>query len=92
MNYYTLPTELQAKFTDSFLKEMDIVQPKVIIPVSKEVEQTLQQMRKCGKLKVPIAARLKHPYHCSIRTNYDDGKRDYLDAIGKHAGPIMQDT
>lgn len=45
---------------------MDIVQPKVIVPLSKEVEQTLKKMIKEEKLSYPVAPRLPHPYYCSI--------------------------
>lgn len=65
-NFYDLPSPLPTTFTDSFIEEMDIVQPKVIVPLSKEVEQTLKQMIKSGGLGYPLAERLPHPYYCSI--------------------------
>lgn len=66
LNYYDLPAPLPTTFTDSFIEEMDIVKPKVIVPLSKEVEQTLKQMIKSGRLRYPLAERLPHPYYCSI--------------------------
>ncbi len=66
LNYYDLPLPLPTTFTESFIAEMDIVQPKVIIPLSKEVEQTLKKMTKEGRLSYPMAQRLPHPYYCSI--------------------------
>ena len=65
-NYYELPSPLQTTFTKSFLAEMSFVQPKVIIPLSKEVELTLKEMMKEGKLNYPVVPRLPHPYYCSI--------------------------
>lgn len=66
LNYYDLPSSLTTTFTDSFIEEMDIVQPKVIVPLGKEVEKTLKQMIKSGRLRYPLAERLPHPYYCSI--------------------------
>lgn len=45
---------------------MDIVQPKVIVPLTKEVEQTLKKMIKNDRLRYPLAERIQHPYYCSI--------------------------
>jgi Domain of unknown function (DUF4918) len=66
LNYYDLPLPLPTIFTNSFIAEMEFVQPKVIVPLSKEVEQTLKKMIKEGRLRYPVAPRLLHPYYCSI--------------------------
>jgi hypothetical protein len=66
VNYYDLLPPLPTIFTESFIAEMDIVQPKVIVPLSKEVEQTLKKMIKEEKLSYPVAPRLPHPFYCSI--------------------------
>lgn len=84
VNYHELPRDLQHKFTETFIKEMNIIQPKVIIPVSKEVHKTLIQMQKDKRLKTSIGPRLNHPYHCSIKTNFQKGKEEYLQTIYKH--------
>lgn len=81
LNYYDLPSPLPTIFTDSFIKEMDIVQPKVIVPLSKEVEQTLQQMIKNGRLRYPLAERLPHPYDCSIGKRATKYKQIYVKKI-----------
>lgn len=80
-NYYNLPSHLSDTFTESFLKEMDLVQPKVIIPLSKEVEQTLIGMKKRGKLNYSIASRLPHPYYCSIGDRALKYKDIYVEKI-----------
>jgi hypothetical protein len=81
LNYYDLPSPLPTTFTDSFIEEMDIVQPKVIVPLSKEVEQTLKQMINNGRLRYPIAKRLPHPYYCSIGKRVTRYKEIYVNKI-----------
>jgi hypothetical protein len=80
LNYYDLPSPLP-NFTDSFIEEMDIVQPIVIVPLSKEVEQTLQQMTNNGRLRYPLAERLPHPYYCSIGKRATKYKQIYVKKI-----------
>ncbi|MDV2885513.1 DUF4918 family protein [Alkalihalophilus pseudofirmus] len=55
LNYYDLPSPLPTIFTDSFIEEMNIVQPKVIVPLSKEVNQTLLKMVNEGRLRYPLS-------------------------------------
>ncbi|MGG4490927.1 uracil-DNA glycosylase family protein [Metabacillus idriensis] len=81
LNYYKLPHHLANAFTESFINEMDIVNPKVIIPLSKEVEKTLEHMVRTKKLNYPVAPRLPHPYYCSIGENTGKYKKEYLNAI-----------
>lgn len=79
--YYKLPSPLSTTFTDSFIAEMDIVQPKVIVPLSEEVEKTLKQMIRDGRLQYPIVERLPHPYYCSIGKNAIRYKQVYVNKI-----------
>jgi hypothetical protein len=81
LNYYDLPESLPSIFTDSFIEEMNIVEPKIIVPLSQMVEKTLKQMKKEGKLQYPIASRLPHPYYCSIGQNAKKYKEVYLKKI-----------
>ncbi|MDR0139214.1 DUF4918 family protein [Metabacillus idriensis] len=81
LNYYNLPSHLVNIFTESFIDEMEIVKPKMIIPLSVEVEKTLKDLAKSEKLNYLIAPRLHHPYHCSIGKNAEKSKREYLKAI-----------
>ena len=81
LNYYDLPGSLSETFTSSFITEMEIVKPSVIIPLSEKVEQTLKQMVNKGDLRYPIAERLAHPYFCSIGKNEPKYKQIYLEKI-----------
>ncbi|MCG7344050.1 DUF4918 family protein [Sporosarcina sp. ACRSL] len=81
LNYYKLPLPLQKVFTASFIEEMDILQPAMIVPVSKEVEKTLKKMVKDGELKFQVADRLPHPYYSSIKTNEASCRKMYMDLI-----------
>lgn len=60
---------------------MRIVQPKVMIPLGREVESTLQTMVRSGDLTYPIATRLPHPFFSSIGSNTSSCMKDYLDTI-----------
>lgn len=81
LNYDKLPSYLPSFFTDSFIGEMAIVQPKLIIPLGEKVEQTLRQMKQDGRLNYPLAKRLPHPFYCSIPTNTISCKQKYVDSI-----------
>ncbi|WP_391207752.1 uracil-DNA glycosylase family protein [Psychrobacillus sp. L4] len=85
INYYELPKHLQATFTDSFIDEMDLVQPTFIVPLSEEVEKTLKQMTAEGRLKHPLAKRLPHPYYCSIGKNVEIYRKNYVDLINEYS-------
>lgn len=83
LNYYDLPPFLIPSFIDSFVMEMNIVQPKIVIPLSKEVEKSLQEMVKNGKLNFPIGERLPHPYWCSIGARAAQYRNIYVERINK---------
>mgnify|MGYP001222854257 CR=1 FL=1 len=53
-NYHKIRQPIQARFTENFIEEMDIVKPTVIIPLGVEVANTLKRMKKEGKLQYPI--------------------------------------
>lgn len=61
LNYYELPSTIQNIFTNTFIEEMKIVQPKVIIPLGVEVERSLRKMAKSNRLTYPVENRLPHP-------------------------------
>ena len=86
LNYYDLPPALIPSFTDSFIMEMEIVQPKVIIPLSKKVEQSLHEMARSGKLNYAIGERLPHPYWCSIGERAVQYKDVYIERINDWGG------
>ena len=81
LNYYDLPSPLPTFFTHTFIEEMELVKPKVIVPLSERVEQTLKQMEMDGRLRYPIAKRLPHPYYCSIGRNAERFKEIYVNKI-----------
>lgn len=81
LNYNRLPSPLPTTFTESFIAEMDIVQPKIIVPLSIEVEKTLKQMKKDKRLNYRLAPRLPHPYYCSIGKRPVKYKEVYLKRI-----------
>ncbi|MGN7407945.1 uracil-DNA glycosylase family protein [Sporosarcina sp. SAFN-010] len=85
-NYYILPRNVRHHFTASFVEEMKIVQPSLIVPLSEEVGRTLRQMAKDGQLDYPIAERLPHPLHCSFPTNLKKSRMRYHKCIEQHTG------
>ena len=88
MNYFDLPTPLESVFTDSFLSEMEIVRPKMIIPLSKDVEQALNKMTEEGRLNYPVGPRLPHPYYCSFGKREDKYKEKYVNRITSSMGRL----
>ncbi|WP_409305568.1 uracil-DNA glycosylase family protein [Peribacillus sp. SCS-155] len=88
-NYYRLPNHLQTQFTNGFIKEMEIVKPKTIIPLSKQVEKTINRMQVQNLInpQILIAQALAHPYYYSnFRTRYNRGIKTYIEAIEKYTG------
>ena len=83
LNYYDLPSPLPTFFTHTFIEEMELVKPKVIVPLSERVEQTLKQMEMDGRLRYPIAERLPHPYYCSIGRNAERFKEIYVNKMNE---------
>ncbi|MEO2077381.1 MAG: uracil-DNA glycosylase family protein [Bacillus sp. (in: firmicutes)] len=82
VNYYELGEELQREFTYGFIKEMEIIQPQVIIPLSKKVKKTLMQMKKENLLDAKIAPPLSHPYYYSnFKSRYEEGFEKYKEVI-----------
>lgn len=65
-NYSELPSYLPDIFTSNFIEEMRIVKPKIIIPLSKDVERTLKEMKEAKRIDFDIAPRLNHPRWCNI--------------------------
>lgn len=84
LNYYDLPSSLHKTFTASFIAEMDIVQPKMIVHLSEKIGKILQRVAAHGELAYPIAKRLPHQYHCSIGKNTIPSKKIYVDLINQH--------
>ena len=70
----------QSVIEESFLEEMEILQPKYIIPLSEKVEQSLKDLKRRRRLDYEIMPRLKHPYYCSINKPHDQMK-EYIHRI-----------
>ena len=70
---------LQNEFINGFMEEMDIVNPSLIIPLSKDVEKSL---KKINKNKYKISDRLPHPNYCSFKSRCDDEINHYVRIIG----------
>lgn len=86
LNYYVLPRIVRHRFIESFVEEMNIVQPSFIVPLSEEVGRTLRQLVKDGKLNYPIAERLPHPLHGSFPMNLKKTRMRYHTCIEQLTG------
>lgn len=80
VNYFELPQNIQSVIAESFLEEMEILQPQYIIPLSEKVEESLMGLKRSGRLDYEIMPRLKHPYYCSINNPHDQMK-EYIRRI-----------
>lgn len=76
-NYYELSPKLQKVFTKGFVNEMAIIQPRIIIPLSIEVNKTLENMN----LGYKIGKRLNHPNYCKFPARIAEGINSYVNAI-----------
>ncbi|EST55664.1 hypothetical protein T458_06265 [Brevibacillus panacihumi W25] len=80
-NYYNLSTEIQEVLLGSFIKEMNHVQPVVIVPVSKMVERSLKDLKQKGLLLFPIGSRLRHPVNCAFPERREREIEHYIQTI-----------
>lgn len=81
VNYFELSKNIQSVIEESFLEEMEILQPQFIIPLSEKVEQSLMGLKRSRRLDYEIMPRLKHPYYCSFNKPYERIK-EYIERIG----------
>lgn len=79
INYYELPCHLKKFIEEMFIYEMDIIRPKVIIPLSVDVANSLSKIEKFKNLT--IAERLPHPYWCSFEKRKEEQMIKYLNRI-----------
>jgi len=85
MNYYILPVKLQHILYLSLLKEIELLKPELIIPLSEEVEITLKNIREDFRLSFEIEQRLKHPNFCNMRSkNFAVWKQEYISLLQKY--------
>lgn len=80
LNYYKLPGNLQGVFVKSFVREMEILKPKVIIPLSKDVAKTLRAMN----LDYTIGKSLNHPYYCCFPAREQAEVANYAATINRY--------
>jgi len=73
LNYYSLSSEIQMILFDNLLSELEVIRPKIIIPLAKEwVPWDLEKLKKNGLLKFEVDDFLYHP-----RSKYAK-KEDYV--------------
>ena len=74
LNYYSLPSEIQMILFDNLLSELEVIRPKIIIPLAKEwVPWDLEKLKKNGLLKFEVDDFLYHP-----RSKKYAKKEDYV--------------
>lgn len=63
VNYYdnTIPTEVTLCLIDKFIREMSVINPNVIIPLSTCVDYELKKQKGTGRITAEIGTRLSHP-------------------------------
>ncbi|HEY8893143.1 MAG TPA: uracil-DNA glycosylase family protein [Clostridium sp.] len=84
-NYYQLPENIKEIIHLNFLEKIKIVNPKVIIPLSKDVDNTLKYLQHIGELKnILIDNTLNHPFFCSMRSNWEIEFNKYIDKLDKY--------
>lgn len=61
VNYPKLPNSAQDWLFKRFIEEMNLIKPKVIIPLSDDVAKTLKVLTQAQQLDYKIAPKLNHP-------------------------------
>lgn len=61
VNYYDLRTDIQRYLIDIFVREIEYINPEVIIPLSTQVYHELRALKESGEIKAEIGPRLNHP-------------------------------
>lgn len=86
VNYYDLPKNTQRWLLDRFCEEMNFINPNIIIPLSQNVEHSLNLLKDEGKLSFNIGERINHPsWVMTYRKNDEDiWIKKYCDEILKH--------
>lgn len=86
VNYYDLNEALQLESISGFLDEMEIVQPRFVVPLSEKVEKSLRQLMKIKSVKWRLAKRIPHPYYYSnFPTRTEEGKQRYIETIERYS-------
>ena len=86
VNYFELPLDIQAVILDRFTYEMDLLDPTHIISAARQVQKTLGELKRKGRIRADIEKRLNHPRWCGIDTNREAGWQQYI----KDAEPLHQ--
>ena len=85
VNYPELPEIAQNWLFQKFIDEMNLIKPKLIIPLSKNVEGTLKMLSQNQQLNFKIGDRLNHPSWIMIYRQKDENKwiKKYVDRISE---------
>jgi hypothetical protein len=72
INYHELPLRIQLFLFDNFSKEMNSINPKIVIPLGKNVEKNLKMdLKHEQKITSEIGTCLQHPAsRYAIKKNY----------------------
>lgn len=79
LNYYDLPLDVKNIIYNIFKKEMNLVQPKYIISLSEEVNNTLNEI--IDDKTININYRLPHPNWCSFPSRIQKSKEKYINLL-----------
>ncbi len=79
MNYYQICSKIQYELFDNFIKEMNIIKPDIIIPLSQWVNWDLDNLKKENRLDFEIGKRLNHPAYSKVtKESYIDFLNNYI--------------
>ena len=74
-------TEIAIFLIDKFVEEMNLIQPDIIIPLSKNVYYELESLKEMGKIQAKIGPRLNHPGSPIVSKNKNLWKDIYVQTL-----------
>ncbi len=89
LNYYKLEEHIKYEFIKGFVDEMDTVNPKVIIPLSKDVLRDLKELKRVFSKNWYIGKRLPHPNYCSFPSRTEKYRNEYIQVIDNYIKEII---
>lgn len=89
LNMDSLPAAAQSAIETNFIREMEFVRPRAVMPLGGWVERRLRRMREVGALNVPILTTLPHPRYVAFPSRRAAALILYRQALAPFLKPAL---